>query len=191
MHDAMLHACIVCGARSGTPCLTRGKATNWPHDSRACTACGPYQRFAVLFAQKHTAPADGCWLWTGAKDSDGYGHIVVARRLEKASRMAWRLSNGEIPPGLLVLHRCDVRACVRIEHLFLGTHRENMADCKTKGRIAAGERHPCAKLTSENVREIRAIVDQGTTLQCVAARFGVAKSTVSRIAAGRSWKSCQ
>ena len=83
--------------------------------------------------------SDGCWLWTGAIKSNGYGHIGSEGpggylKVRTTHRVSWELHFGPIPAGLLVLHRCDVRNCVRPDHLFLGTHTDNMLDCIAKGR---------------------------------------------------------
>lgn len=88
------------------------------------------------------ARADGdlCWLWTAARFSSGYGRVALPRAngspqtLEGAHRMAWILTNGPIPANLWVLHRCDNPPCCRPEHLFLGTHTDNMRDMTQKGR---------------------------------------------------------
>ena len=85
-----------------------------------------------------------CLVWTGATDSNGYGRITVgsridaSRRLESVHRVAWEHHHGPIPTGLSVLHTCDNPPCVRREHLFLGTHADNMRDMTRKGRGRPG-----------------------------------------------------
>lgn len=80
-----------------------------------------------------------CWVWTGAVRYNGYGHIRIRTGISQAvwratHRIAWELTCGPIPEGLEVCHRCDNPLCVRLDHLFLGTHADNMTDCRAKGR---------------------------------------------------------
>jgi len=76
----------------------------------------------------------GCWSWTGAKDRRGYGQMRVDRKHVSAHRMSWLIHYGPIPDGMCVLHKCDTRECVRPDHLFLGTAKDNSQDMMTKGR---------------------------------------------------------
>lgn len=81
-------------------------------------------------------PNSGCWLWTGRYGNNGYGTFGGGRKGERtgAHRLVWEITNGPIPDGLFVLHRCDVRGCVNPEHLFLGTAKDNTQDMMAKGR---------------------------------------------------------
>ena len=78
---------------------------------------------------------DGCWLWFGPTDQLGYGKLKIKTRMYKAHRLMWEYFYGRIPIGMHVLHRCDVRNCVRPSHLFLGTHQDNMRDAANKGKF--------------------------------------------------------
>jgi hypothetical protein len=77
---------------------------------------------------------DGCWLWTGATLPNGYGHMNIRSKHWFPHRYAWTLTNGPIPDGLWVLHRCDTPLCCRPDHLFLGTSYDNVQDMIAKGR---------------------------------------------------------
>lgn len=83
-------------------------------------------------------PISGCCLWTGSVDRNGYGRFGVSDdgrwRYRPAHRFAWEMARGPIPDGLWCLHRCDRPLCVSVDHLFLGTHQENMLDMARKGR---------------------------------------------------------
>lgn len=85
-------------------------------------------------------PNTGCWLWLGMVGDSGYGKIAIgsrsdgSRRIVPTHRLAWELANGPIPHGQCCLHRCDQRLCLSLDHLFLGTRRENQMDMASKWR---------------------------------------------------------
>ena len=142
-----------------------------------------------FFSKVHFAPS-GCWEWTDKeKTGIGYGRMRVGKRRVRAHRLAWEIRHGEDPGDALVLHRCDNPACVRVDHLFLGTHDDNMADRQSKGRTVKmlGSRHGMAKLTEQSVLEIRRLRRNGKRHREIAKSFGVSPSLISVILAGKNW----
>jgi hypothetical protein len=77
---------------------------------------------------------EDCWLWTGSNDTR-YGQIWFRGKALKASRVAWELTRGPIPPGMQVCHTCDNPPCVNPSHLWLGTMSDNIRDAVCKGRV--------------------------------------------------------
>ena len=145
--------------------------------------------------------AGECWEWTASVGGGGYGKFAAngsTGRLMSAHRYSWTLANGEIPPGLCVLHRCDNRRCVRPDHLFIGTKKENTADMWRKGRgsrVGCGEQQPrgechgMAKLTAADVLEIRRLSAEGWSLPQLCARFGIVSTgSMSGIVRGKKWR---
>ena len=80
---------------------------------------------------------DACWVWEGVRDKDGYGRVWIDGHYYRAHRVVWEDEYGPIPDGILVCHLCDNPPCVRPDHLFLGTQKDNIADMLEKGRRPA------------------------------------------------------
>lgn len=100
------------------------------------------KRFFYSRVQK----SDGCWLWTGTKTTCGYGRIYIDGELRMAHRISWSIDNDrEVPEGLLVLHTCDVKSCVRPEHLYVGDMSDNMNDMWTRKRRSRDSLTPLYK----------------------------------------------
>jgi hypothetical protein len=138
----------------------------------------------------------GCWLWTDAPDEDGYGRLWVDGQTLKAHRVSWEVHFGPIPAGAQVLHRCDTPPCINPQHLFLGSHAENMADREAKGRGRVpvpprlrGDDHPHAILTEQTIAVLRACEARGEAINRThtAAALGVSVSTLSRAMTGKTW----
>ena len=89
------------------------------------------------FMTKVVINENGCHEWTGTRHSNGYGQMRIDGKAEYAHRLAWRLAGRQIPEGLQVLHDCDNRRCVAIDHLYIGTQRKNIADAKARGRMGS------------------------------------------------------
>ncbi len=141
----------------------------------------------VPFHERYTIDErSGCWLWIGSTDTSGYGIGKVQGEV-RAHRVSWTLVHGPIPIDMQVLHRCDTPACVNPEHLFLGTHQDNMADLRAKGRAygAPGEANFGAKLTEAQATKIMA--DPRPASQ-IARGYRITPSAVDMIRNGRSWK---
>jgi len=132
-----------------------------------------------------------CWNWLAAIDAYGYGSATHSGRTRKAHRIAWTIANGPIPEGLWVLHHCDNRKCCNPAHLYVGTNDDNMRDMRERGRAKSqppkGEASPNAKLSEEDVREIRQLHAQGVFQEVLAQRYGVGQAQVSRIIRRVRW----
>lgn len=133
-------------------------------------------------------PNGACWLWTGHINREtGYGKFCLPGRRVAAHVAAYLISGRRLAPGKQVLHRCDFPSCVRPDHLWSGTPRQNMLDKVLKGRAVRGERCWTAKLTEENVRDIRRIRVEGKPITAIARMFKVTPPTVADIVYGRTW----
>jgi hypothetical protein len=133
-------------------------------------------------------PNTGCWLWMGATHPKGYGQMWDGiSRAAKAHHVAYRLHKGEIPPGLMVRHKCDVRCCVNPDHLEIGTALENVTDAVCRGRHQRGARHGAARLTEQQVLAIRADPRTGQHT-AIAKDYGMSPQAIYGILTGRKWK---
>lgn len=129
-----------------------------------------------------------CWLWTGSRFPKGYGQAFVDRYPMGAHRVSWILTFGEIPTGQQVLHHCDNPPCVRPDHLFLGTHKDNMRDRNTKKRMAYGNRSGMSKVTEDEVREILRLYASGMTQAELRRRYGLTDYPMYCIVHRINWK---
>lgn len=118
--------------------------------------------------------ASGCFNWTGGLTQSGYGRIMVSGRQMLAHRLSYEaFREKKVPDGLFVCHHCDNRKCVNPAHLFPGTPKQNTQDAVNKDRLCRGERHHEAKISDEQVAEMRRLYEGGMTKAQVARQFGV------------------
>lgn len=139
-----------------------------------------------------TSRVGDCIEWTRAKTPAGYGALRHEGEFLYAHRVAYELAHGPIPDGAHILHSCDNPACCNPEHLTAGTHSDNMRDMHSKGRgnppgLSHGH-HPMAKLTEEQVAEIRRRYTAGGVTQYeLAPEYGVSQAHLSKIVRKKSW----
>ena len=184
--------CETCGQEFSRP--KRRGTLQWNRRrfcSPSCVRCGPMQ--ARFWKAVRKGAPDECWLWLKCLTAGpgGYGVFYVGRERYRAHRVAYELCLGPVPPGMLVLHRCDVPACVNPAHLFLGTHGDNMCDMQAKGRDfkAYGERAAKAKLSIGQVREIRVKHAAGVSYRRLGLEYAINRNTARAAVVGQSWRS--
>ena len=196
--------CLICGnsfytsdneARRRKTCslACRGVLSSRSHHLKRT---GPFESYVSM-------SEEGCWEWQGFRNAQGYGEY----RHKKAHRVSWELANGQIPDGLYVCHKCDNPSCVRPDHLFLGTAKDNVHDMITKGRAHfigsdgrepsgfvgknKGEQHRSAKLTESQVITIRSRFVSRCPINgaaALAAEYGVGQDSIRRIVRRDKWR---
>lgn len=182
--------------------------------SRPCAAknrpkTDPAARFWAKVDKSST-----CWNWTADVNTRGYGFFALRHGVKiYAHRYSYQLAAGPIPKGLFICHRCDNPRCVRPDHLFAGTQKQNIQDAVSKGRMARGDRqgsrkvflsrapaelreptnayargakHGMSKLTEPKIRTIR-LLSSTMTQGAIAHQFGVTAGAVSLILSRKRW----
>jgi hypothetical protein len=183
--------------------LVNAQADNDPHAESIAIVAAVDRKVSrrdptllVAFLRRVAFGLTECWHWVGPRTDLGYGRMTNARNYGvheiAAHRVSWTLFRGAVPAGLSVLHRCDVRACVNPDHLFLGTQADNVLDMARKGRGRTtpryGESNPCARLSAADVDAIRSAHAAGETQIALARRYGVGAMTISRVIRRHTWR---
>lgn len=161
--------------RHGDPSLTRVPARD-----QALTDSQVFQ------AHCGEPTGDGCIEWMGTRDSYGYGRFIRGGVLYRAARFSYETARGPIPDGMVVRHSCDNPPCVNIEHLSIGTKRDNYGDARSRSRHSHGISHGNAKITDDDVREIRRMRAAGYSLGSIGKKFKMTETSISNIARRKS-----
>lgn len=124
---------------------------------------------------------DDCWEWLGPLRGKGYGYLGIDGKKIKANRFAWIITNGPIPEGRLVLHKCDNTKCVNPSHLYLGSHADNVSDrcARYEGMIGRGSR-----FNEEDIQRIKLLYSKGITQRKIAQELNVSQPYISLIIHG-------
>jgi hypothetical protein len=118
---------------------------------------------------------DTCWLWTGYKANNGYGHVRIGKKIVSSHRVAYNMWNGSIPNGLLIRHLCRNRECVNPKHLVIGTHSDNNGIDRIRDK---SYRH---KLDEDDIRNIRILSGFAFTHKELAKEYGISKEMIGQI----------
>jgi len=137
------------------------------------------KRFEAKFIPE---PNTGCWLWTAARRGAGYGGFRDRGRIRRAHRVSYEIYNNvNVSSGIQVLHKCDTPLCVNPDHIFLGTHADNMKDMALKGRSNS-------KINEVTAKEVKKLLHQGCKPKDISKELNINVWTVYDISQRRSWK---
>lgn len=149
----------------------------------------PKERFWKYVEKKGP---DECWEWTGAKDKMGYGRFWDGHTMLRAHQYSFSLKEGYVPnrlKRLVVRHRCHNPGCSNPAHLEVGTPKDNSGDMVKAGRQAYGEKNGQAKLTKQQVNELRLLWETGKyTQKQLSEKYGISQPHVALIVNHKSWK---
>lgn len=133
---------------------------------------------------------EGCWIWLGSSDKDGYGIKRFNGKQGRAHRASYFSFKGEIPEGMCVCHKCDKPSCINPEHLWLGTISDNSIDMYEKGRgnDNRGSKNGKSVLVEDDVKLIKHLL-LSTDMSCkeIAEAFEVSRQAISAIKHKRNW----
>ena len=176
----------LCKCRCGNEKILQGRHLR-RNKSKSCGCWSTFDNgFERALIEKTIKREEGCIEWLSARDKDGYARY--GEKLKRVTRLLYEKNKGVIPKGMVICHSCDHSWCVNLAHLWLGTVKQNNDDKVRKGRIPNGIEHHRAKITEQDVREIRKLHSEGVFQEVIAKKFGLGQSTVSTIIRRTGWK---
>lgn len=140
---------------------------------------GAWRSFEKKFSM-NTDKSGDCWLWTGSHNKQGYGTLSHLGAVWFAHRASLYIHNGRLPRNMLVLHKCDVKACVNPEHLYIGTYSNNVRDMLERSTNSQ-------RVNPDIARTIKFMCNTGLLDKEVAAILGFSRMTVRRVRKGQTW----
>lgn len=138
----------------------------------------------VEYLRNKTYEINGCWIWNGSLVR-GYGSARIDGKTRRVHRVMYEIVNGPIPKGKVIMHTCDNPSCINPDHLRCGTQLENIRDCILKGRKSPHPPPLRAKLSKDQVMEIK---NSDTPNQELANLYGVHRKTIEDIRKGKTWR---
>jgi len=182
--------CIVCGFKIFKPLHCNKKEwDNRKFCSHQCQYKGQINNLKDVWKYIDIKGEDDCWEWLGHLVRGNYGSFGINKKYYRSHRLAYTETYGPIPEGMFILHKCNNPKCCNPKHLYAGTQKDNMEQCKNDGRVAMGEKHYKSKLTEENVLKIRSLYSTGNYYQRELGKiFGVGDITISDITRRKTWK---
>lgn len=161
---------------------------------RPCADAGKYGSTENRF-WRHVIKGPACWNYR-VRTGRGYGCLQITGKHIVAHRLSWELHHGPIPPGLVVCHKCDNRACVRPDHLFIGTVADNIADMVQKDRHwktgpknpCHGEQHGSSRLRNRDILKIRQLHAKGISQLEIGRQFGMSQAHISKVILRKVWR---
>jgi hypothetical protein len=195
-HDSTLPGRIECICQHCGKSFVTFRSNVLRGNGRFCSFdCGVAHREIPLEDRfwREVQKSDHCWTWTGWLTPMGYGKISAKTngkwRPILAHRLSYELAYGTIPDNLFVCHHCDNPTCVRPDHLFLGTNKDNIQDMVAKGRQQRGAKVTASKMTEAQVTEIRQrYAAEGITKTALAREYGIGKPAIGDILNRVTWK---
>ncbi len=180
-------SCQTCGSEMEIP-KTRfdhGRARNC---SLECSLKHNPDRIQAFWKKVNILSSTECWNFNGRHYPNGYGNVNIDGKNFTSHRFTWMISRGAIESGKEVCHRCDNRSCCNPDHLFIGTHKENMRDMIGKGRGRQGFNQREKRLKRSEVIQIRIMASSGHSLAEIAKHFKITISNASYIVTRKTWQ---
>jgi len=154
--------------------------------SKSCGCWSKFENGLERALEKKTRTLkNGCIEWMGTRDRDGYARYGEKTKI--VTRLIYEKKNGKIPKNMCICHSCDNPGCVNIDHLWLGTIKENNDDKLKKGRCPHGSEHHKTHLKESDIEQIRILAKEGVFQSIIGQIYKISQATVSKIILNKFW----